>query len=69
MSRVKAHDVRALAASLAFKGGVSLDSILSACYWKCHGTFANFYLKDVCWQIDEVFKLGPLVAAQHVVSS
>ena len=28
LSNVKAHDVRAMAASLAFKGGVSLDQIL-----------------------------------------
>ena len=69
LSRVKAHDVRALAASLAFKGGVALDEILNSCYWRSHGTFTNFYLKDVCWENENVFKLGPLVAAQHIVSS
>ena len=69
VTRVKAHDVRALSASLAFKGGIPLEEILTSCYWKSHGTFMNFYLKDVCWSNDEIFKLGPLVAAQHVVSS
>ena len=69
VSRVKAHDVRALSASLAFKGGVSLDEILNCCFWKSHGTFTNFYLKDLCWHNDNIFKLGPIVAAQHVVSS
>ena len=67
LSQVRAHDVRALAASLAFKGGVSLDQVLQACYWKSHGTFTNFYLKDVCWENDQIFKLGPIVAAQHVI--
>ena len=32
--QVKAHDVRALAASKAFQSGVSLEQILSACHWK-----------------------------------
>ena len=69
VSRVKAHDVRALSASLAFKGGIPLEQILSACYWRSHNTFTNFYLKDVCWHNDNLFKLGPVVASQHVVSS
>ena len=41
--QVKAH-VRSMAASLAFKGGVSLNEILEACFWKSHNTFTNFYL-------------------------
>ena len=69
VSRVKAHEVRAMASSLAFKGGIPLDQILSSCYWRSHGTFTSFYLKDLCWQNDNIFKLGPLVAAQHIVSS
>ena len=32
VTQVRAHDVRAMAASLAFKGGVSLDQVLSSCY-------------------------------------
>ena len=69
LSQVKAHDVRAFAASLAFKGGVALEDIMSSCFWKSHGTFTNFYLKDVCWHNDNIFKLGPIVSAQHIVSS
>ena len=45
--QVKAHDVRAFAASKAFQSGVSLEQILSACHWKSHNTFTQFYLKDV----------------------
>ena len=69
LAQVKAHDVRAFAASLAFKGGIPLEEIMRACYWKSHGTFMNFYLKDVCWHNDQIFKLGPIVSAQHVISS
>ena len=71
VSQVKAHDVRSMAASLAFKGGVPLDQILGACFWKAHNTFTSFYLKDVAWQSSQEseFSLGSVVAAQHIVNS
>ena len=65
LHQVKAHDVRAFAASKAFQSGVSLDQILSACHWKSHNTFTQFYLKDVAWADSELFHLGPVVAAQQ----
>ena len=68
LNRVKAHDVRSLASSLAFRGGVPLDEIMVSCFWRSHGTFTNFYLKDVCWHNDKVFSLGPIVAAQHIIN-
>ena len=43
LHQVKAHDVRAFAASKAFQSGISLDQILSACHWKSHNTFTQFY--------------------------
>ena len=45
--QVKAHDIRAFAASKAFYGGVLVDQIMQACHWKAHNTFTNFYLKDL----------------------
>ena len=66
LHQVTAHDVRAFAASKAFQSGISLDQILSACHWKSHNTFTQFYLKDVAWADSELFHLGPVVAAQHV---
>ena len=62
LHQVKAHDVRAFAASKAFQSGISLDQILSACHWKSHNTFTQFYLKDVAWADSELFHLGPVVA-------
>ena len=69
MSKVKAHDVLSTAASLALKGGVSLDQILGPCFWKSDTTFTNFYLEDVAWKSKEgsEYYLGPVVSAQHVV--
>ena len=66
LHQVKAHDVRAFAASKAFQSGISLDQILSACHWKSHNTFTQFYLKDVAWADSELFHLEPVVAAQQV---
>ena len=66
LHQVKAHDVRAFAASKAFQSGVSLDQILSACHWKSHNTFTQFYLKDVALADSELFHLGPVVAAQQI---
>ena len=65
--QVKAHDVRSMAASLAFRVGISLNEILEACFWKSHNTFTNFYLKDLCWHKGQILKLGPIVSAQHVI--
>ena len=66
LHQVRAHDVRAFAASRAFQGGISLDQILAACHWKSHNTFTQFYLKDVAWADSQVFYLGPVVAAQQI---
>ena len=66
LHQVKAHDVRAFAASKAFQSGVSLEQILAACHWKSHNTFTQFYLKDVAWADSELFHLGPVVAAQQI---
>ena len=66
LHQVKAHDVRAFAASKAFQAGVSLEQILSACHWKSHNTFTQFYLKDVAWADSELYHLGPVVAAQQI---
>ena len=66
LHQVRAHDVRAFAASQAFQGGISLDQILSACHWKAHNTFTQFYLKDLAWADSELYHLGPVVAAQQV---
>ena len=45
------HQINAMQtnASKAFQSGVSLEQILSACHWKSHNTFTQFYLKDVAW--------------------
>ena len=66
--QVTENDISAFAASKAFYGGVSVDQIMQAYYWKAHNTFTNFYLKDLTWSDnDNNMYLGPVVAAQQVL--
>ena len=55
--QVRAHDVRAFAASKAYQGRVSMEQILSVCHWKAHNTFTQFYLKDLAWADSELYDL------------
>ena len=64
--RVKAHDVRALAASLAFHNHVPLNDIMDACSWVSHNTFTSFYLRELSWRSDAGYHLGVVAAQQRV---
>ncbi len=64
---VKVHQVRKMAASWALMGGASVDSILTACHWKNHNTFSQFYLQDITWMQGDFMTLEPFVTAQQVV--
>jgi len=63
----RGHDIRGLAASMAFVHSASVSDILSACTWKSHNTFTQFYLKDLTQLRGEMQVLGPIVAAQQVL--
>ena len=47
--KIKAHDVRAFAASLADMSKVPLQDVMEACSWSSHNTFTSFYLRDLSW--------------------
>ena len=67
--KVTGHQVRAMAASWATLGGVSLDQIMLSCHWQSHNTFTSYYLKDLAWEDDQTYHLGPIVAAQNIIQS
>ena len=67
LHQIRSHEVRALSASLASLGDISVDKILSAASWKSHNTFTSFYLRDLAVEQEGLIKLGPLVASQSVV--
>lgn len=68
LHQVRAHDLRALAASWASFNDVSLDEICKACFWKSPGCFQDRYLKDMASISDGMYSLGDLVVAHTVVN-
>lgn len=68
LHQVRAHDLRALAASWAAFNNVSTEEICKSCYWKHPGTFQDRYLKDMASVSDGLYSLGGLVVAHTVVN-
>ena len=66
--QVRAHDLRALAASWANFNEVPMEEICKACYWRSQGTFQDRYLRDVASFADGIHSLGGLVVAHTVVN-
>ena len=66
--QIRAHEVRAVATSWAFQNRVPMEDILHAATWLNHSTFSNFYLRSLTAQEDGLFRLGPLVTAQKIIS-
>ena len=66
--KVSAHEVRALATSVQFSRNQSLEAVMEAASWRCPSTFSSFYLRDLAMVSKELYSLGPLVAAQGIVS-
>ena len=66
----RVHEIRAWAASLAFKHSVPLNVVLEAAYWRSEATFIQFYLRDVRrLRQDGSFGVASAVVAQSVLSS
>ena len=65
--KVKAHEVRALATSLAFSKNMSLSEVMHAASWRSNTTFVSHYLRDCTHTYLDTNKLGPVVAAQKII--
>ena len=61
LANARTHELRALAASLAFRGSVDLEDILSAWCWASHSTFTDFFLWDIALLSEGLHHLGPIV--------
>ena len=61
--KVKAHEVRAVATSLAFIKNASMQDILNTATWRSSTVFVNYYLRHLSFAYGDVNALGPLVAA------
>ena len=66
--RVKAHEVRAWASTLAFEHSWCMKDVLDAAYWASESTFINYYLRDTSAQrLDGTWGISSLVAAGQKV--
>jgi DNA-binding transcriptional regulator YdaS (Cro superfamily) len=66
--KVRAHDLRSMAASWNLHSSVRLADILKAAQWRSHNTFTSFYLRDMTLFEEDILRLGPLVTAQSVTN-
>jgi hypothetical protein len=69
LGQVRAHDLRALAASWNLHCSIPLSDILRAAQWRCHTTFTSFYLRDMSLVEDDLLRLGPISTGQAIPST
>ena len=67
--KVRPHDIRVAATSLAFRKNRSLQSILYCTYWKCKSVFAMHYLKEVEMEFAYCSTLGGLLVTGLVLGA
>ncbi|MGL5405371.1 MAG: hypothetical protein ACRDAX_01020, partial [Propionibacteriaceae bacterium] len=65
--RVRAHEVRAIATSMAFHKTWSLQALIESTFWRCNSVFASNYLRDVKISYEKCFALGAYVSANSVL--
>ena len=65
--RVKAHDVRGVATSLLWSQNRAVSDIMEVACWRTQSVFATHYLKLVQRVQDDVFAIGPIVAAGSII--
>ena len=66
--RIRAHETRGIAPSVAFKRNYAVGQVMRAGVWSRQTTFTSFYLRDVTHRSLDTFSLGPVVAAQQVLA-
>ena len=66
--KIKAHQVRALSASLAHFNQVPMEQVMDTCSWACHNTFTSFYLQNFSEEMNNGYRICHIVANQKVVS-
>lgn len=54
MGQVRAHDLRAMAASWNLHCSIPLHDILRAAQWRCQTTFTSFYMQDMSMQEEDI---------------
>ena len=66
--KVKAHELRGVSTTLAFKRNLSLQAVMEAAQWRCQSVFASHYLKDISFDYEICRTLGPLLVAGALIT-
>ena len=66
--KVKAHVLRGVSTTLAFKRNLSLQAVMEAAQWRCQSVFASHYLKDISFDYNICRTLGPLLVAGALIT-
>ena len=67
LMQVKAHEVRAIANSVAYFNNVSLSEVMQGARWRSRGTFVGHYLRDAQQELSGLYRLAPVVVAQRII--
>ncbi len=67
ISSVNTHEVRAIAASLAFQATHFLDHVMATAKWANHSTFTSYYLREVSGVQGQIHTIGPCIVANHLL--
>ena len=62
LHKISAHEVRALSPSCSIFRSMSVDTVLQSCTWKSRNTLSDFYLRDMCTFVDDVYVMSSSVA-------
>ena len=68
LHKVTAHEVRALSASTSAFRGMATEAIMQSCTWRSRSTFLDFYLRDMCAFLDDIFVMSSSVAGNRPLS-
>ena len=61
LAKVRSHEVHALVDSLAFRGSVDIDDLLSASLWDSLSIFTNSYLRDIALHTEGLHRLETML--------
>ena len=67
LTRVNAHEIRAVSTSLRFKYNMKQVEIIRRAYWRSRTIYCSRYIRDISSKYLDVSALGPLSVAQGVV--
>ena len=67
--KIRAHEIRAVSASVALLRNCAVEDIIEAVSWRSDSVFARCYLRDMSGQQENLDRLGTVSAAQQVLPS